>query len=865
MQAGFGGKANPRNRSGIEVQPLYTPEDWPDDAGGERYMQALGFPGQLPMTRGIYPTMHRGRTWTQRQLIGLGVPEDYNARLKTILAHGGTAISLIPCNSVYRGYDADGVPPEILGTCGVTVNTSEDMTICLDGIPIGDISTALNDPSPFTLLALELAVAKRRGIPWQRISGTSNQSDYLSHFVANHMFFRLAAGLRGACCSITSPSAASTCRSGTRCPSSASTCRQAGATPAEAMGLTLSSPSSTPATAWRAAGSDQFLPRFTFFFDISVSFFEEVAKFRAGRRIWARLARERFGAKDARSWRFKFHGQTSGVDLTREQPLNNIARVTAQAMAGIFGGLQSLHTDAYDEVLSVPTEGAARIAVSTQNILKEEAYLTDVIDPLGGSYYVEKLTDQMEEKILEVIARIDEAGGMYAAVEAGLAQRICGQSALAFQERVDGGEQTVVGVNKYRVSAEEEMAREALKPPPRKTIDAQLKRLKRFKAERSQAGVRRAIDALTRAAERGRERVRKSRGGCLSRRDARRNLRGPAQGVRLRPSADRALEPVRFMWKQGPSAHSLVEGRMSPACRASTGSTLGSAADRTPTSDTGIAFRLRAQSLALGVVKRLQTSLGLHAFAGHLDRIVGGEQIAGRLAGPAGHVTKTNRGSQMMPVGAGCQVAGDAPIAPDRLVAVEERERVAEHELHEPSLHARLLHLGNAVAAEKITEPPTRLVGLHSEAEAGLQNMVGRGDVRGRSGGRPSPCGSCRVRDCARPQANFDAALHEAVEHMPRHVGRYAVQLPAQLAENIGDAVCPRDRVADLDLAPSAIRERLVGERRPQTGQRITRARSHHGEAGPAAGEDVRATQCVPSGVWRFNQPRSRTRWSPTT
>jgi pivalyl-CoA mutase large subunit len=502
VQAGLGGKANPRNRSGIEVQPLYTPEDWPGDAGGERYMQALGFPGQLPMTRGIYPTMHRGRTWTQRQLIGLGVPEDYNVRLKAILAHGGTAISLIPCNSVYRGYDADDVPPEILGTCGVTVNTAEDMTICLDGIPIGDISTALNDPSPFTLLALELAVAKRRGIPWTRISGTSNQSDYLSHFVANHMFFRLA--LPGARRVLLDHIAF--CRQHVPQWNPLSIVgqhmQQAGATPAEAMGLTLSSAIQYAGDCLaRGWDPDQFLPRFTFFFDISISFFEEVAKFRAGRRIWARLTRERFGAKDARSWRFKFHGQTSGVDLTREQPLNNIARVTAQAMAGIFGGLQSLHTDAYDEVLSVPTEKAARIAVSTQNILKEEAYLTDVIDPLAGSYYVEKLTDQMEEKILEVIARIDAAGGMYAAVEAGLAQRICGESALAFQERVDAGEQTVVGVNKYCVPAEEEMQREALKPPPRKTIDAQLKRLKRFRAERSQAAAQRAIDALIRAAE----------------------------------------------------------------------------------------------------------------------------------------------------------------------------------------------------------------------------------------------------------------------------------------------------------------------------------------------------------------------------
>src|SRR6516165_11793899 len=184
----LGQAANPKNRSGIEIKPLYTPQDW-DRA---RYLEALGFPGQAPMTRGIYATMYRGRTWTQRQLIGLGVPQDYNLRLKAILAHGGTAVSLIPCNSVYRGYDIDAVPPEILGTCGVTVNSVGDMEACLDGIPIGDISTSLNDPSPFTLLALELAVARRRCIPWERIAGTSNQSDYLSHFVANHMFFRLA-------------------------------------------------------------------------------------------------------------------------------------------------------------------------------------------------------------------------------------------------------------------------------------------------------------------------------------------------------------------------------------------------------------------------------------------------------------------------------------------------------------------------------------------------------------------------------------------------------------------------------------------------------------------------------------------------
>jgi methylmalonyl-CoA mutase, N-terminal domain len=496
---GLARKGNPRNRSGIEIEPIYAPADAAEQA---RYMQSLGFPGQLPMTRGIYATMHRGRTWTQRQLIGLGVPEDYNARVKAILAHGGNALSLIPCNSVYRGYDVDEMPREILGTCGATVNSTQDMAICLDGIPIDEISTALNDPSPFTLLALELAVAQRRGIPWSRISGTSNQSDYLSHFIANHMFFRLA--LPGARRVLLDHIAFSLDKVPKWNPLSivGQHMQQGGATPAEAMGLTLSTAiqyaNDCLARGW---DPDHFLPRFTFFFDISISFFEEVAKFRAGRRIWADLTKNRFGAKDARSWRFKFHGQTSGVDLTRQQPLNNIARVTAQAMAGIFGGLQSLHTDSYDEVLSVPTEAAARIAISTQNILKEEAHLTDVIDPLGGSYYVERLTDEMEEKIRAVIARIDEAGGMYAAAEAGIPQQMLGDSALAFQDKVEAGTETIVGVNKYVVPDEEEARPQHLKPPPKKVIDAQVKRLKAFKAARSQAGVAKARDALTRAAE----------------------------------------------------------------------------------------------------------------------------------------------------------------------------------------------------------------------------------------------------------------------------------------------------------------------------------------------------------------------------
>ncbi len=493
---GVVGDTTTYNRSGIGIKPLYTPQD----QTGAPYEEALGYPGQYPFTRGIYATMYRGRSWSQRQLVGLGVPEDYNLRVKEMLDLGASALSLIPCNSVFRGYDADDVPSELLGTCGTVINHVEDMRVALDGVPIGDLSTAMNDPSPFTLLAFELAVAKRRGVPWTSITGTSNQSDCISHFVANHMFFRLA--LQGARRVIVDHISFVNKHVPGWNPLSivGQHMQQAGATPAEAMAFTLCS-GIQYAEDCIAAGMDpdQFLPRFTFFFDVSVSFFEEVAKFRAGRRIWAKLCRERFGAKDPRSWRFKFHGQTSGVDLTRQQPLNNVARVTTQAMAGIFGGLQSLHTDGYDEVFSTPTAEAARIAVATQNILREEAHLTDVIDPLGGSYYVESLTNDMETRINAIISMIDEAGGMYQAVEKGIVQRMIGESALAFQKKVDAGEQTIVGVNAYQVE-EDPATYPSLEYPSAARMQSYLGRLADFKKSRSSADVDKAISALAKSA-----------------------------------------------------------------------------------------------------------------------------------------------------------------------------------------------------------------------------------------------------------------------------------------------------------------------------------------------------------------------------
>jgi methylmalonyl-CoA mutase N-terminal domain/subunit len=443
--------------------------------------------------------MHRGRTWTQRQLIGLGTPQDYNERVRMMLQQGASAISLIPCNSSFRGIDCDESPLPLLGTCGTVINTVDHMDAALDGVPIGEISTAMNDPTPFTLFAFLLSVAKRRGVPFDKITGTANQSDYISHFVANHMFYRLS-----------QPGARRVfvdhvkfCREHVPNWNPVSVVgqhmQQAGATPAETMGLTLS-------TAIQYADDciesgmdpDNFLPRFTFFFDISISFFEEVAKFRAGRRIWAKIVRERYGAKDPRSWRFKFHGQTSGVDLTQQQPLNNIARVAVQAIAGIFGGLQSMHTDGFDEAMACPTEDAARIAVATQNILREEAHLCDVIDPLGGSYYVESLTNEMEEKIFQVMDTIENAGGMYNAVDAGIVQRMIGKSALEYQSRIETGAEKVVGVNCYQSEVED---REVdTYRPSRDAMEAQVTAFKAFKAARKQADVDRALDELARAA-----------------------------------------------------------------------------------------------------------------------------------------------------------------------------------------------------------------------------------------------------------------------------------------------------------------------------------------------------------------------------
>lgn len=484
-----------KNRSGVEIFPLYSPQD----RNRAQYMDGLGFPGQAPYTRGIHASMHRGRPWSPRMVVGFGVPEDYNERMRTLYELGLTGLFVAPCNSHMRGYDPNEVDRELLGTCGTLISTWDDMARCLDGLPFDKESLSIGDAAPYTLTAMFLAFARRRGVPWENLAGTTNQSDYLSHFAALHMFFRLALpGQRRVLLDHIDWMNEHVPRWNPISIVGQHT-QQAGATPAQAMGLAISSAIQyAEDMRERGRNPDVFLRRFSFFFDISTSAFEEIAKFRAGRRISSRIVRERFGGRDPQAQKFRFHAQTSGADLTRQQPLNDIARVAIQAVAGILGGLQSLHTDSFDEALGTPAEATVRVAVATQNILREEAGLADVIDPLGGSYYVETLTDQMEEKILEVIRSIDAQSGMYAAVSSGFGKRMIGKSALEFQEQIDRGERIVVGVNGYQRSGDDKRP-PMLERPSTAKIDRYLQRFRRFREERSNSEVERALDDLERA------------------------------------------------------------------------------------------------------------------------------------------------------------------------------------------------------------------------------------------------------------------------------------------------------------------------------------------------------------------------------
>jgi len=481
--------------SGIPLKPYYTPEDVRD----LDYHQSLGDPGNYPYTRGIYPHMYRERLWTKRMLVGHETPEVFNRRQKIMFQNGTTGINFVPCNSYARGYDTDEVDIELLGRCGTTIDSLQDLEIAFQDLPLDQITVGFNDPSPFVLAAMYLAYAEKQGIDWCLLRGTSNQSDFISHYVSCNMFFRFS--LEGhlrilldhiSFCARHVPQ--------WNCLSVVGQhMQQAGATPVQALAFTLASGIFYVRETLRSGlKAEEFLPRFTFFFDVGSEFFEEIAKFRAARRMWAKILRERFRITDPKCLRLKFHAQTSGTSLTREQPLNNIARVTIQALAAILGGVQSLHTDAYDEALWSPTEESARIALMTQNILAEETGVADVIDPLAGSYYVESLTNQLEERAWEYIDRIEEMGGMLEAVRRGYPQREITQAAYQFQKEIDGKERIIVGLNEYRVEEE----RLNYTPPElrRDLIERQVARTKRLKRERDQRRAQEALDQLREAA-----------------------------------------------------------------------------------------------------------------------------------------------------------------------------------------------------------------------------------------------------------------------------------------------------------------------------------------------------------------------------
>ena len=483
--------------SGIPVQPLYTPEDLAD----RDYEERLGHPGEYPFTRGVYPTMYRGRLWTMRMFAGFGRPEDTNARFKYLLAQGQTGLSTAFDMPALMGYDADHPRARgEVGKEGVSISTLDDFERLFADIPLGDVTTSMTiNCTASVALAMYLAVADKQSVPWDRLGGTM-QNDMLKEFIAQKEWIcPPEPAVR-----IVTDMIEFTARHVPRFnPVSISGyhIREAGSTAGQELAFTLADGLGyVEAALARGLDIDAFAPRLSFFFDIHNDFFEEIAKLRAARRMWARFMKERYGAKKLESMRLRTHTQTAGVSATAQQPLNNIARVAIQALAAVLGGAQSLHTNSYDETWALPTEEAVTVALRTQQIIAEETGATLTIDPLGGSYYLEKLTDQMEAAALDYIARIDAMGGMISAIDNGFPQKEIADAAYRYQLMEDRGEKVTVGVNKYVMRED--------KPINFLRIDEaveteQIERVGRFKASRDMAKVERRLKQLAEACRNG--------------------------------------------------------------------------------------------------------------------------------------------------------------------------------------------------------------------------------------------------------------------------------------------------------------------------------------------------------------------------
>ncbi len=440
-------RARFETHSGIEVKRLYTPDDVAND-----YANKTGFPGQYPFTRGVQPTMYRGRLWTMRQYAGYATAEESNRRYRYLLEQGQTGLSIAFDLPTQIGYDSDHpLAAGEVGRVGVAIDSLEDIEILFQGIPLDKVSTSLTANAPAAiLLAMYLAVAKKQGADSARLQGTI-QNDILKEYVARGTYiFPPRPSMRLITdtfkyCKEHLPRWNTISISGYHI-------REAGSTAVQEAAFTLAHAIAYVEAAIQAGlDVDDFAGRLSFFFSAHNNLFEEVAKFRAARRLWARIMRERFGASNPRSWMLRFHTQTAGCTLTAQQPENNVVRVTMQALAAVLGGTQSLHTNSRDEALALPTEESVQIALRTQQILAHESGVADTIDPLAGSYFVESLTDEIERRVEEYIEKIDAMGGALAAIEAGYIQREIQESAYRYQQAVERKEQVVVGVNEFRV------------------------------------------------------------------------------------------------------------------------------------------------------------------------------------------------------------------------------------------------------------------------------------------------------------------------------------------------------------------------------------------------------------------------------
>ena len=483
--------------SGIPIPTVVTPADRAREDARE-----LGLPGQFPYTRGVQPTMYRGRLWTMRMFAGFGTPADTNQRFKYLMQHGVTGLSTAFDMPALMGYDADhSMSRGEVGKEGVAISTLRDFEILFDGIPLDQVTTSMTiNASAIVALCMYIAVAEKQGVPMEKLGGTI-QNDMLKEYIAQKEWIvpprpavRIVVDMIDFC-SRNMPRWHPVSISGYHI-------REAGATAVQELAFTLADGIGyVEECVKRGMAVDDFAARLSFFWDVHNDFFEEIAKFRAARRIWARVMRDRFGARDPRSWQLRTHAQTAGVSLTAQQPYNNVVRTALQGLAAVLGGTQSLHTNSLDETYALPTEESVTLALRTQQLIAHESGVDRVVDPLGGSYYVEYLTDEMEKRALDYIRRIDEMGGIIRAVEEGFPQKEIGESAYRFQREIEDGERLIVGVNAFQSDRHEPV--EILKIDER-VAEEQVARLNKVKSERNAAAVSATL-ARVEAACRGTE------------------------------------------------------------------------------------------------------------------------------------------------------------------------------------------------------------------------------------------------------------------------------------------------------------------------------------------------------------------------